>query len=151
VTVVEVRRLEQATGVRGLRDLVVAHARFERSGATVPPDWAARADRWLRDDRLALWAAEADGQVVGYAALTRDVATWTGREYGHLDCLFVTESRRGSGTGRALLSAVHGFARERGLDGMQWQTPAWNRPAIAFYERAGAAHVAKERFALRTG
>jgi GNAT superfamily N-acetyltransferase len=148
VTVVEVRRLERATAARGLRALVVDHARFERSDAMVPEDWAVRADRWLVDGRLALWVAEAGSRAIGYATLTRDVATWTGREYGHLDCLFVAERWRGSGAGRALLAALRGHARAEGLDGLQWQTPAWNRPAVGFYERAGATHVTKERFAL---
>jgi GNAT superfamily N-acetyltransferase len=148
VTAAVVRRLPGATAVAGLRELVVDHARFERSGAAIPADWAERVDPWVSDGRVVLWVAVGDGAAVGYAALTRDVATWTGQEHGHLDCLFVAEAWRRTGTGRALLTAVRDFAAAEGLTQLQWQTPAWNDPAIRFYEQAGAAHASKERFVL---
>jgi GNAT superfamily N-acetyltransferase len=150
VTAVAVRRLTRATGVPGLRGLVVAHAEFERSGTRVPDDWAARADPLVTSGRLALWVADSGGETIGYAALTRDVSVWTGEEYGHLDCLFVAEASRGSGAGRALLTAVRDLAGQERLAEVQWQTPTWNEPAIAFYEHAGATHVPKARFRLGT-
>jgi GNAT superfamily N-acetyltransferase len=148
VTAVVVRRMPAVTGVPGLRELVVAHAAFERSAAPVPDDWATRAEPFVSDGRMVVWVAEAGGDTIGYAALTRDVSVWTGEEYGHLDCLFVTEAARGSGAGRALLTAVRDLAARERLAELQWQTPDWNAPAIAFYEHVGATHVPKVRFRL---
>jgi GNAT superfamily N-acetyltransferase len=103
-------------------------------------------DRHVAAGRVEVFMAWRGEQVLGYASLTTDVATWTGREFGHLDCLFVTEEARGQRVGRLLIEAVAERCRERGLTELQWQTPDWNADAIRFYRRLGAADAPKQRF-----
>lgn len=130
-----------------LLPLVRAHIAFERSGATLPRNWAARIARHVADGRVTVLVADDDG-AVGFAAVTRDVAVWTATHYAHLDCLFVDGAARGRGHGARLLEAAAESARAQGLRELQWQTPAWNADAIRFYERHGAVSVEKRRFAL---
>ena len=146
-----VRRVEVGEPVTDLVPLVEAHVRFERSPVVVPRDWAERAATLIRAGAVDLFVARATGVAVGWASLTREVSTWTGDRYGHLDCLFVDAAWRGAGTGWALLRAALDHAAGEGLHEVQWQTPTWNAEAIAFYRRAGATPTTKERFVVRTG
>ena len=142
--------------------LVGEHVRAERADVAVPADLAARLRRWTVQGRVEVFVAAPVGPgpggpepvgpgLLGYATLTRDVATWTGEEFGHLDCLFVREALRGQGIGALLLAHVLDRCRDLGLAGCQWQTPSWNSRAIAFYERHGAVHQTKERFTISLG
>jgi GNAT superfamily N-acetyltransferase len=54
--------------------------------------------------------------------------------------LVVTDSARGQGAGRALLSKAEDLARKRGCFRMALVTAAWRQDAIAFYEREGWAN-----------
>lgn len=132
--------------------LCAAHAEYERAD---PP--AADLRRRLHDALFApdpaLWClmAHADRGPVGYATCTLEFSTWQGARYLHLDCLFVTEAHRGTGLGRALLTAAAQLGTALGVDQMQWQTPAWNCEAIGFYHRMGARSLPKERFWLDVG
>jgi len=137
-----------AADLRDIRPLVAAHAAFERSAVAIPTDWAERTARLVAAGRAAVFVARHGREAVGYASTTTDVATWTGEEYSHLDCVFVAEARRGGGVGRLLLDAATQQARSRGHRELQWQTPRWNADAIGFYERLGATHQSKERFTL---
>jgi GNAT superfamily N-acetyltransferase len=130
-----------------LLTLIAEHARFERGVATithlellsilaseVPP--------------VAILVATRDEEVLGYAAITFDFGLWRARPWAHLDCLFVREESRGLGLGAMLLGAAVDFALASGIDRVEWQTPAWNERAIAFYRRAGALDTFKVRFTL---
>ncbi len=145
---VVVRRIHTVGCGSDLHALVLDHVRFEGGDAVVPDDWAERTDAHLRAGRLRIFVAEQGGRAVGYASLTDELSTWTGLGYAHLDCLYLHEAHRGRGIGNRLVTAAIDDARRRGLVQVRWQTPAWNRPAIAFYERLGATHTAKERFTL---
>jgi ribosomal protein S18 acetylase RimI-like enzyme len=145
---VTVRRVEVVEDTTGLLALVRDHIRFERSSAVVPDDWAERTDAHLRAGRLRVFVAEHRGRAVGYAGLTEELSTWTGRVHAHLDCLYLDSTHRGRGIGRDLVTTAVEDAWGRGLVEVQWQTPSWNRPAIALYERLGARRVSKERFTL---
>jgi GNAT superfamily N-acetyltransferase len=131
-----------------VRPLVEAHARYERSETTLPPDWDSRTADLIEAARLVLFVAVAAGAPVGYATLTHDVATWSAAPYAHLDCLYVNDAHRDAGIGRLLIDAAVQCARDRGYSELQWQTPAWNVAAVRFYDRLGARRQAKERFCL---
>jgi GNAT superfamily N-acetyltransferase len=55
-----------------------------------------------------------------------------------LDDLFVDESARGQGAGKALLAHLAGLADERGYGRVEWVTAAGNANGLAFYQRNGA-------------
>lgn len=135
-----------------LLSLIAEHAAYERAAAP-PADLGERLAPALFGDppRLnCLVAAEHDtaaghGALAGYATWTRDFATWTGRAYTHLDCLYLVAGRRGQGLGARLLDAVRAATGEAET---QWQTPAWNTDAQRFYLRTGAIAADKVRFTL---
>jgi len=98
--------------------------------------------------RLHAWVAETDGVMVGYVSAALEFSTWHARDFVHMDCLFLREGCRGQGLGAALLDRVVDFAREQGVDEVQWQTPDWNLEAARFYRRHGAEARSKLRFTL---
>ncbi len=126
--------------------LIADHADYERA-APVPPGLGDRLAPALFTDppRLRCLVADDAGTLVGYATWTRDFATWTGRHYSHLDCLYLADRHRGRGLGRQLLDAVVAAC---GDDEIQWQTPAWNTDAQRFYQRLGARPAEKVRYTL---
>ncbi len=133
-------------------ELVAEHAAYEKSAPPLP-GLAVRLEALLfgtPDPRLRCLLAETSGgEVVGYASCAPEVSTWDGREYLHMDCLYLRADARGSGLGALLMDAVAAEARELGLTEVQWQTPAWNEGAIRFYDRLGAESKEKLRFTLQ--
>lgn len=145
-------RYAQPSDGADLLILISEHVRYERAEVDVDADLIERLQTWVRQGRIEIFVvaqtqhAQEEPGLLGYAAVTRDVATWTGHEYAHLDCLFIREPARGRGIGTKLLTQVFERCREIGLSQIQWQTPTWNTPAIGFYERFGASHHPKQRF-----
>lgn len=84
--------------------------------------------------------AEWDGQPVGYALFYDFYSSWKGSGI-FLEDLFVRESFRGRGIGKALLSHVARVARDGGYWGIRWEVLDWNKPAIEFYKSLGARFV----------
>ncbi len=79
---------------------------------------------------------------VGFAPLLYDVLhAFRGRPGLFLEDLFVEPAHRGKKIGTALLAALANIARERGCIRLEWWVLKWNQPAIAFYQRLGAAEV----------
>lgn len=90
--------------------------------------------------------AERDGRLVGYALFFPTFSSFRTRRMLWLEDLFVEETERGSGTGRALLAAVARLAVERGCARLDWQVLDWNEPSIRFYERLGAVRTHTDVF-----
>jgi GNAT superfamily N-acetyltransferase len=92
------------------------------------------------DDAVAeVILAERDGEAAGFALFFHNYSTFLSRAGLFLEDLFVRPAHRGTGTGRALLTAVARLARARGCGRMEWNVLNWNTPAIEFYEALGAA------------
>ncbi|SES20289.1 Ribosomal protein S18 acetylase RimI [Streptomyces sp. yr375] len=134
-----------------IAELVAEHAAYEQASPPAP-DLAHRLEALLfatPTPRLRCLVAELpDGEVVGYATCAPEVSTWEGREFLHMDCLFLNSDSRGSGLGALLMNAVTAEARNLGLTEIQWQTPVWNKGAIRFYDRLGANAKEKIRYSL---
>lgn len=82
--------------------------------------------------------AEWQGEAVGFALWFRNFSTFVGRPGLYLEDLYVRESHRGRGIGKALLLHLATIARERGYGRMEWSVLDWNQPAIDFYRSLGA-------------
>lgn len=83
-----------------------------------------------------------DGETaVGMATWFYMVSTFSGKKILYIEDLFVEESARGQGWGRAFLQYLEQIARDEGCGGLEWKCFAENRRAQAFYRRMGARRV----------
>lgn len=82
--------------------------------------------------------AEVDGLIVGYALWFLNFSTWRGVHGIYLEDLYVRPEQRGSGLGKALLRTLAAECVRRGYARLEWWVLNWNKPAIDFYQAAGA-------------
>jgi GNAT superfamily N-acetyltransferase len=96
-----------------------------------------RLARLAHEPSVALWAADAGGELVGLAAahtvplVTRDAPLC------RIAALIVAARARGTGVGRALVEQVVRHARERGCDRVEVTSAERRADAHAFYRRLG--------------
>lgn len=85
------------------------------------------------------WAfvAEVDGVIQGFALYYIRFSTWKGQRL-YLEDFLVTEEMRGKGIGKLLFEKILQEAKEKNLNGVQWQVLEWNEPAINFYKKYNA-------------
>lgn len=81
---------------------------------------------------------EEDGQVVAMAIWFYSYSTWQGKHGLNLEDLYVRQSARGKGHGKALLAYLAQKCLDQGLGRFQWSVLDWNTPAIEFYLNHGA-------------
>ena len=84
----------------------------------------------------AVFVAEQDGAVIGFASVTREVA-FTGEAQAYIGELAVAVEAEGQGVGQALLAAAEDWAREQDLPLLTLETGAANVRGRRFYARAG--------------
>ncbi|MCU0828734.1 MAG: GNAT family N-acetyltransferase [Tabrizicola sp.] len=92
--------------------------------------------------------AEVEGQVQGFAIHLHHPSTWVATEDCYLEDLYVAESARGQGLGRALIDDLISLARAKGWARLYWHTNADNTRARALYDQyvASDGHI---RYRLR--
>jgi len=119
--------------------LIAALAAYEREpDAVLSTPEVIRAQ--LADPRppFECFLAEDEGKPVGFALFFATYSTWLGKQGLWLEDLFVQESHRHRGIGRALLARVAQLAVARGYGRVDWSVLGWNAPALGFYRRLGA-------------
>ncbi|PPC87372.1 MAG: GNAT family N-acetyltransferase [Hyphomicrobium sp.] len=89
------------------------------------------------DNMHGLVAVNADGSVIGLAHLVFHRSTWSPTWYCYLEDLYVDETMRGSGAGRALIAAAYGEADKRGATRTYWATQTENSVARRLYDDVG--------------
>lgn len=120
-------------------ELIRELADYERLAHEVTATPALLAEHLFGDGAVAeALVAEVDGKAVGFALFLRNFSTFLGRPGLYLEDLYVRESKRGQGIGRALLESLASLARARGYGRMEWSVLNWNQPAIDFYQALGA-------------
>ena len=80
---------------------------------------------------------------VGFVLFFHNYSTFLGRPGIYIEDLFVEESDRGRGFGRALLLYVARLAKERRCGRLEWSVLDWNEPAIGFYKKLGAVPMSE--------
>ena len=93
--------------------------------------------RLLADENTDFLLAEQDGEPVGVCQLRYRYGLWLESEDCHLEDLYVRESARGLGLGRALVAAAVERARARGCGRVELDTNEGNAAARALYESFG--------------
>ena len=89
----------------------------------------------------ALIAEDEQGCIIGCATYFRIRSTWTGAPCLYLEDLFVNQSARGAGVGRALMASLAALCEKQGLVRIDWICSASNEPGLGFYERLGAVRM----------
>lgn len=83
--------------------------------------------------------AELDGRPIGFSLWFYSFSTFEGRHGIYLEDLFVLPEARGRGAARALMRSLARRCVDEGLARLEWAVLDWNAPAIAVYDRLGAA------------
>lgn len=86
--------------------------------------------------------------LLGYASATKEFSTWDADYYLHMDCLYLRAEARGLGLGTQFIHQLKTLAQQLNCSHLQWQTPADNDKAIAFYHQQQARSKDKKRFYL---
>jgi len=95
------------------------------------------ADGFSSSSVFAFYVACRGAKIIGISLYYYRYSTWKGKRL-YLEDIVVTESERGSGTGKLLFDKTIEKAKETGCTGMMWQVLDWNQPAINFYKKYGA-------------
>ncbi len=86
--------------------------------------------------------AEAENEVVGFALFFYNFSTFLGRAGLYLEDLYIQESHRGKGYGKAVLQELARLAVARGCGRLEWSCLDWNKPSIDFYLSLNARPMA---------
>lgn len=79
-----------------------------------------------------------DNEIQAMAIWFLNYSTWQGKHGIYLEDLFVRESTRGKGYGKALLAHLAQQCVDNDYGRFQWWVLDWNTPAIDFYKAHGA-------------
>jgi len=90
-------------------------------------------------------AAFVDDKPAGYALFFPNFSSFRGQRGLYLDDIFVRQEYRGQGVGEGLLKEIARLAASRNLERIDFLVLDWNKPAIRFYEKLGAAVDGEER------
>jgi GNAT superfamily N-acetyltransferase len=96
-----------------------------------------------------LLGAWRDGELLGYACLYWHFTSLVPAETVLMNDLYVVETARGQGIGRALIEASAAISRERGAHQLQWVTGPDNRAAQRLYDTTGAESEPSIEYELR--
>jgi GNAT superfamily N-acetyltransferase len=94
---------------------------------------------WTRfhdaDEPVFALGAYHDDKLAGFAHYLFHRSTWAPKRYCYLEDLFVADSARGLGLGRALIEAVYEKAEAAGASRVYWLTQSDNAQARALYDK----------------
>ncbi|MGZ0189484.1 MAG: GNAT family N-acetyltransferase [Alphaproteobacteria bacterium] len=113
-------------------------------GRPTPPGAAETFQHLLDRSRGEVWAAVVDGEVLGMAAQSFNLAMRYGGEYAQLEELIVDPKARGLKLGGFLLEAAIESARGRGCREFGLYLVEWTTHNQPFYEKYGLKVVGAE-------
>src|SRR5690606_6048872 len=82
--------------------------------------------------------AEWNGEAVGFSLWFYNFSSFEGRHGIYLEDLYVRESLRGKGIGKALIARLAKRCVDENLARFEWSVLDWNTPSIEFYKSLGA-------------
>jgi GNAT superfamily N-acetyltransferase len=137
--IVRVRGARRADA-RGIFALIRALAEFEKLSDAVTGNQDLLADHLFGPQPCieALVAEAESAELVGFALFFTSYSTFLTRPGLYLEDLFVLESHRRQGIGRALLAELARLALQRQSGRVEWSVLDWNANAISFYQSLGA-------------
>ena len=87
------------------------------------------------NEQMFLLGAYVDGKLTGIVQFLYHRSSWTPGDYCYLQDLFVDNSARGLGVGRALIEAVYAKAKADGCSRVHWLTQNENAQARILYDQ----------------
>lgn len=78
-----------------------------------------------------------NGVPVGYSTYLYMVSTFKGKKILYIEDIFVRETERGAGVGKALIQELETIAKENDCIKMEWKCLNWNKTAQKFYDNFG--------------
>ena len=125
--------------VAGVWTLLRGLAEYERMTEAVTGDAETLgAALFETEDRVRGLVAEVSGRLVGYALFYPVFGSFRARWRLWLEDLYVAPEARGTGAGRAMMSALAKAAVDGGYEAIDWEVLDWNDAAIRFYARLDA-------------
>ena len=114
---------------------------IEFYGATVPDEVTAVTWGRVIDPASPLFMriAVLDGRVAGFAICLVHEATWVKEPVCYLEDLFVDQTARGGGIGKALLDDLVEMSRANGWARLYWHTDEGNETARGLYDQYAKA------------
>ncbi|XPV67435.1 MAG: GNAT family N-acetyltransferase [Halarcobacter sp.] len=94
-----------------------------------------------KDSTVKAIICEEDGKAIGHAIYFYNYSTWLGKNGIYLEDLYVTESKRNIGAGKAMLKHLARKALEEDCGRFEWSCLDWNTPSRKFYESIGAVSL----------
>ncbi|XP_054155579.1 uncharacterized protein LOC128954040 [Oppia nitens] len=92
--------------------------------------------------RLLVAENSADKQIVGFILYYTKYSLISGKGIW-MDDLYVSQQCRGSGMGRALMSALAKQAANKSYDYIDWRCLSWNTSALSFYKHMGSINISE--------
>lgn len=135
----QIRRAEQGD-VADITELIYLLAEHQRAKDECSVTQAQISDALFGDNPAAFAhvAVNDDDAVVGIAVWFLNFSTWDGSHGIYLEDLYVRQSARGGGHGKALLAALAKECVDNGYTRLAWSVANWNTPSIEFYESLDA-------------
>ncbi len=147
--VVRAATIADASGVGDLWLRLVEYHRQLDDAMPVPTPrgtqlYARRIANQIEDPDARVLVAEHRGNLVGYVVgMVMDIMpdTFEQERTGFLADIYVDAAFRGQGTGRALVDALAGWFRDKGLRHYEWYVAAQNFAGRSFWRAVGGREV----------
>ena len=127
--------------IQGLQDFERAIEADRRTDAKVAEEFYDEITDRVQKRNGQILIAELEGRAVGWAVVYAEeneiYVLAEERNNAYISELFVREERRGTGVGRALITACENWARAKGITVMMIGVLSGNTHADALYRRAG--------------
>jgi RimJ/RimL family protein N-acetyltransferase len=124
---------------QAIYDFIIELAVYEKEpDAVVTSVEETREKVFGKDSSVKALICEQDGVAIGHAIYFYNYSTWLGKYGIYLEDLYVTESKRGIGAGKAMLKNLANRALSQECGRFEWSCLDWNTPSRDFYESIGA-------------
>jgi len=128
-----------ASDAQTIYDFIIELAVYEKEpDAVVTSVEETREKIFGQDSSVRALICEQDGVAIGHAIYFYNYSTWLGKYGIYLEDLYVTESKRGAGAGKAMLKHLANKAVSEDCGRFEWSCLDWNTPSREFYESIGA-------------
>lgn len=119
-------------------EFIKALAVYEKMADEVVATEAGLRETIFEKGQAGVIIGEENGVPVAFALYFHNYSTFLGKANLYLEDLFVKESCRGRGYGKAMLQKLAAIAVQEGCGRLDWWCLNWNVSSVAFYKSLGA-------------